>query len=210
VVAIHWRTEEIIPNFETFARFAANPGDNTSIEVIYRDICLNEYGKYAANHLAPLLVSADTSGILNGIASSVYFAYTPTWGRLKPEQKEICQTFIKTFEDCRTNDKKDVKVKNLEWLGASFEFTLLLDEVGRNLEPAWKIRDDVSSGSVSSPDSEEITKAKRMLQEAPMEKLFLTFAPRVRSRGELGELSSLNQRVWGEYLILNEFLKMMQ
>ena len=49
-----------------------------------------------------------------------------------------------------------------------------------------------------------------MLHEAPMEKLFLTFASRVRSRGELGELSSLNQRVWGEYLLLKEFLEKME
>jgi len=210
VVGIHWRTEEIKPNFETFARFAASPGDNTSVEAIYREICLNRYGQYAADHLAPLLVSADTSGILNGIASPVYFAYLPSWGRLNPAQREICQTFIRTIEDCRANEKEAAKIKNLEWLSANFEFTLLFDEVGRNLEPAWKLRDNVLSGTVLSPESEVIAKAKRMLREAPVEKLFRTFASRVRSRGELGELSSLNQRVWGEYLLLKEFLEKME
>jgi hypothetical protein len=33
------------------------------------------------------------------------------------------------------------------------------------------------------------------------------FASKVRSRGELGELSSIIQRVWGEYQLLDKFLK---
>jgi len=34
-----------------------------------------------------------------------------------------------------------------------------------------------------------------------------TFAFWIRSRGELGELSSINQRVWREYLLLKDFLE---
>ena len=207
VIGIHWRTEEIRPNLETFTRFASNPGDNAGVEEIYRETCLAEYGQYAARHLAPLLVSADTSGVLNGIASPVYFAYVPTWGRLNPAQEEICKMFIKTIDDCLANENEVGRKENLEWLKANFEFALLLDEVGRNLEPAWKIRDNMLSGVALSHGPEEIAEATKMLQEAPMEKLFVTFASRVRSRGELGALSSLNQRVWGEYLLLNEFLR---
>lgn len=209
-VAIHWRTEEIRLNFNTFSRFAANPDDNTSVEAIYSDFCLNEYGEYAANYLTPLLVSTDTSGILNGIASPVYFAYTPTWGRLKPEQKEICHTFIKTIGNCLKHEKNVVKKHNLEWLSANFEFTLLLDAVGRSLEPAWQARECVLTGNWTENDAADIEKLREKLQEAPLEKMFGTFASRVRSRGELGALSSLNQRVWGEYLLLKAFLEGME
>jgi hypothetical protein len=36
--------------------------------------------------------------------------------------------------------------------------------------------------------------------------MFHTFARRVRSRGELGELSSINQKVGQQYLELKRFL----
>ena len=43
-------------------------------------------------------------------------------------------------------------------------------------------------------------------KSAPIEALFRTFARRVRSRGELGEMSSLNQKLWLQYRELDKFL----
>jgi hypothetical protein len=204
VVAIHWRTEEIRLNFETFAYFASNPGNDTAVEDIYNNFCLREYGEYAGLHLAPLFISADTSGMLNNIASPVYFAYTPAWGRLNPAQADHYREFIRVTGDCLDREKNPVKIKKLEWMKAVCEFTLLLDETGRILEPAWQIRDGMLTGT--SFDPEEIMKAKKMLQEAPLDKLFGTFFTRIQSRGEMGMLSSVNQRLWGEYLLLKDFL----
>lgn len=49
--------------------------------------------------------------------------------------------------------------------------------------------------------------ALQSLESAPLEEMFTTYASAVRSRGELGVLSSLNQRLWGEYLLLKQFLE---
>jgi hypothetical protein len=50
------------------------------------------------------------------------------------------------------------------------------------------------------------TEARKSLDAAPIRELFETDASRVRSRGELGVLSSLNQRVWLQYKELDRFL----
>ncbi len=204
VVAIHWRTEEIRPNFKAFSHFAFNPGNETSLEDIYYNFCRTQFGDYAASGLAPLFIAADTSGILNNIASPVYFAYTPEWGRLNPAQTNYYWEFIRVTVDCLEKEKDPVKIKNLEWLKAVCEFTLLLDEAGRKMEPAWHIREAVLTQTAVAPA--EVMKAKKMLQEVPIERLFGTFATRIHSRGELGMLSSVNQRLWREYQLLNEFL----
>lgn len=204
VVAIHWRTREIRPNFETYARFAASPDSDLITETIYNEFCRREYGEYAARHLAPLFISADTSGMQNNIASPVYFAYTPSWGRLNQQQTENFMTFLKVTDDCLLNEKEPLKIKNLEWLKSVLEFTLLLDDAGRKMEPAWQIREGALTGTGVSPA--EVNKAKEKLQEVPLDRLFGTFFNRIRSRGELGMLSSVNQRLWGEYMQLDDFL----
>ncbi|MGE5395224.1 MAG: hypothetical protein ACM3P1_10800, partial [Candidatus Saccharibacteria bacterium] len=48
--------------------------------------------------------------------------------------------------------------------------------------------------------------ALRQLEEAPLQKMFDAYTRRINSRGELGVLSSLNQRVWSEYKELQNYL----
>ena len=206
VVAIHWRTEEIKLNFATFSRFAKNPADKRSVEQIYRDFCSREYGTCAADHLTPLLVSADTAGLLNGITSAVYFAYTPFWGRLNPGQAGFCRLLIEKIDDCLSNENDQSKRANLSWLKAVYEFTLLLDEVSRCMEPVWKMRESYLTGNKGITE-QQICQARDSLANAPIEAMISTFASRIRSRGELGELASVNQRVWGEYKLLSDFTK---
>ena len=55
--------------------------------------------------------------------------------------------------------------------------------------------------------AEQAQAAHRELASAPTEELFRTFARRVRSRGELGQLSSLNQKLWLQYRELEQFLQ---
>ncbi|GGC13224.1 hypothetical protein GCM10011386_01070 [Parapedobacter defluvii] len=210
VVGIHWRTAEIAANFEAFAHFAVNPVDDRGVETIYRDHCLHNYGVYAAKYLAPLLASNDTSKILSGIQSDVYFAYTPAWGRLTHQQVKACNVLINTIDDCLLHEKGKDHLANLTWLKANYEFTLLLDEVSRSMEPAWKIREEILSGIAGQQEEQDVSGALERLREAPIERLFTTYASRVRSRGELGVLSSLNQRIWREYGLLNDFLQQLR
>jgi len=55
--------------------------------------------------------------------------------------------------------------------------------------------------------ADELIKAKESLKNIPIRQMMEVFASKVRSRGELGELSSIIQRVWGEYQLLDKFLK---
>lgn len=75
------------------------------------------------------------------------------------------------------------------------------------MEPAWNVRENLLSGTLSGIPAEEIRMALQSLESAPLEEMFTTYASAVRSRGELGVLSSLNQRLWGEYLLLKQFLE---
>ena len=208
VVAIHWRTEEIKLNWGTFAFFALNPADKKSTAEIYNEYCANELGGYAAKHLSPELLNLDLSSLLNSVQSPVYYSYTPAWGRLDKNKAEACGRMIRIIDDCISNEKEEKLISNLNWLKACFEFTLLLNEVSTSMQPAWDLRNAYLIESEKSRLSKQnIENSKMQLKKAPMEEMLTVFASRVRSRGELGELSSINQRVWREYQLLIEFLE---
>ena len=154
IVAIHWRTEDIRLNFETFARFASHPEDKQTTSEIYSDYCAKELGKYAAKQLAPLLIRLDTTGNISSLLSSEYFAYQPTWGRLNQEKEAVCNMLIEIIDDCISHEQKQELIGNLNWLRACFKFTLLLNEVGHSFEPAWKLREDYLS-AIIKPDFEK-------------------------------------------------------
>jgi hypothetical protein len=96
---------------------------------------------------------------------------------------------------------------NLDWLVANFEFTLLLDEVGEKLTVAYLLKDAWLTGQIKEGAlPEAVAAARKALKAAPVEKLFRVYARRVRSKGELGELSALNQKLWLVYRELDRFL----
>jgi hypothetical protein len=96
---------------------------------------------------------------------------------------------------------------NTAALAAAFEFTLLLDEVGRDLEPAYVLKRDYLLGRIQQDEmSSRTSQARPALESAPIEQLFRAYASRVRSKGDLGVLSSLNQRLWLQYRELQQFL----
>jgi hypothetical protein len=127
------------------------------------------------------------------------------------QQATFCREIIDEIDACLSRETDPACRSNLEWLQANYAFALLLDQVGRALEPAWKLREAVLLGSTipdtASPEYREIM---HTLSAAPLQKMFTVFAAKVRSRGELGELSSLNQRVWGEYRLLKQFFQLKQ
>jgi len=208
VVAIHWRTEEVKLNWSTFTYFASNPTSVKSTAEIYREYCANELGKYAAKHLTPLLLDLDLSSTLNSIQSPVYYPYIPTWGRLENKQEKVCREIINIIDSSLYHEKEEKTISNLNWLKACFEFTLLLNEVGVSMEPAWELRNmNLIESNNGRLTRQSIENAKRSLTNAPIEEMIKVFASKVRSRGELGELSSINQRVWTEYQLLNAFLE---
>ena len=213
VVAIHWRTEEIRPNFDAFARFARDPERAPTVEAFYADDCKRQFGPEAAAVLGPLLSRMDRERTLEPpgrgdlMQSPEYFPYKPAWGRLTPELRDQLLQMIDTAKQLSAATGDHKHRDNLDWLAANLRFTCLLDEVGRKIEPAYQLRDRWLLGEIK-PDAlmAEVRQARRQLDAAPIETLFHIYAKRVRSRGELGVLSSLNQKLWLQYKELDRFL----
>ena len=207
VLAIHWRTEETRVNLDAFARFAAEPGSPPSVAAYYAEDYVDRYGEKAAELLAPELTRLDVEQWLVP-ASPEYFAYDPAWGRLQPAQRGRVEDLLGAIQTEAARADEPRHKSNLDWLAANFEFTLLLDEVGRRLEPAYRAKARWVAGELPQvEEGPELAVAQRELESAPVEQLLRCFARRVRSRGELGVLSSLNQRVWLQFRELKDFLE---
>jgi hypothetical protein len=208
VIAIHWRTEETRANFEAFSRFASSPGDSTSVGDVYRAFLEKECGTLAAEELTAQFTRFDEEMWLRATSSPEFYGYTPDWGRLDSVSRGRLQGLIAQIEKTRSRTSDRQHRTNLEWFKADFEFTLLLDEVGRKLEPAYALRKQVCFSAERDPQQIEsaILVARKSLDDAPIEQLFRVYASRVRSRGELGVLSSLNQKLFNEYNDLKRFL----
>ena len=208
VVAIHWRTEETKVNFEAFARYASDPSDTTTVSDMYRGYLRRECGPRAAEELTESFTRFDEEGWLRGTGSPEYFIYTPEWGRLDPATRDRIAQLLARIDTVRGQTADTLHRAKLAWFAADLRFTLLLDVVGRKLEPAALLRKQLLTGAAS--DASEIAgslrRAQKSLAEAPLEDLFRVYASRVRSRGELGVLSSMNQKLYNEYRELMKFI----
>lgn len=207
VVAIHWRTEETRANLEAFAAYSGNPEKPPTVEEFYQKYCEREFGKEFADRIARILVWYD----LNqepAAYSPEYYPYDIVWGLIKPDLKERIKKDISELKQYMDKTSNPNYKTNIDWLIANFEFTLLLDETSRAIEPAQRLRDNFLRGKIEKEKwKNQLEEAKRSFEKAPIEALFKTYTRRVRSRGELGVLSSLNQKLWLHYLDLKNFLE---
>lgn len=203
VVAIHWRTEETRANMKAFAQFARDPADTETVEGFYEADAREQFGEAAAKELGALLTRMDKERWLAGVGSPVYYPYDPGWGRLKADQRARIEESLRTVERARSGARERGHAENIEWLAADLRFTLRLDEVSAALEPAYRLKD---GWSLDDFDPGQVEAARKTLETAPLREMFAAYAAHVRSRGELGVLSSLNQRVWLQYVELKEFL----
>lgn len=121
---------------------------------------------------AALMERADIEGWFEGMKSPEYLPYDPSWGRIAKDLRPRIEEGAKAIPAWRS--------------------TLLLDDVSAALEPAWNLRDQTRLGK--SVTHAQIGAAAAALDRAPIRELFETYSRRLRSPGELGVLSSLNQR----------------
>ncbi len=202
-VAIHWRTEDIRPNMEAYARFVNHPDAAPTVEEFYRQDALARFGP-GSEAIADLLARMDRERWFDTIDSPEYFPYSPGWGRLTAKLRSRLESAEAQVEEFRGKTADEKYQANLAWLAATLRFTLLLDEVSRAIAPAYQLRDRAVVGP--KPTAGELEVAARAFNAAPIEELFRTYAARVRSRGELGVLSALNQKLWTQYVDLQRFL----
>jgi len=207
VIALHWRTEEARANMRAFAAFARHPDAAPDVESFYENDCADWYGRSAARELAPLLVRMEREQWFERLKSEEYIPYVPEWGRLAPELRARFVSAVEQVETLAARAGEPRPKANLSWLAANLRFTILLDEVGRKIEPAYQLKARWLQGEIDSKTlAQQAPSCRADLASAPVKELFQTYASRVRSRGELGELSSLNQKLWLEYLDLRRFL----
>jgi hypothetical protein len=207
VIAIHWRTKETQLNMQTFTHFASHPSDTSSVKTLYYNFLEKNCGKPAANKLTDLFVEMDTAKWRNDLASAEYFAYTPRWGRMNNECINKTKNIVEQLKKAIAATPNEKYSHNLKWFCSTFQFELLLDKVGRDIEPAYRLKNKYIQSGKSSFTQTELADARNRFTQAPVKELFTTFAAKVSSRGELGELSSINQRLWSEYQEIQRFLK---
>lgn len=209
VVAIHWRTEEVKPNLEALAVATTASGSLPAAEEVYRMHCRQQYGPESIAELVPMMLGWEQQKRLGSLSSPVFFPYDPSWGRMTVELAAELKKQVALIEDLKKRAAKARHQVNLEWLADNLRFALLLDEVGRKIEPAYRLQEQQLRGELQGAElARQAEAARREFVTAPIKELFRTFARRVRSRGEQGELSSLNQRIWLQYCELDQFLEM--
>lgn len=214
VISLHWRTEEVRAALDAFALAANDPDHIPSVEKFYADYCRRQYGEVSEKKLSPLLAKMDGEGWLSGVSSPEFYPYDPyTWGMLGDKQRERIGTALVTVEQVRQETSHEQYKANLQWLADNMRFFLQLEEVGRKMQPAFLLRNRWLTGQVGDDVlaesfglQAELAAAHKPFDETPLRELFETYARRVRSRGELGILSSLNQRLWLQYRELRRFL----
>lgn len=205
VVAIHWRTEEPRYNLKTFAYFASNKKDEISVEQLYKSYLTEEFGEKAAKAITPLLVRMDIEQIQWNVPSPEFYAFTPEWGRLDQANIKLRKDIVAEASSC-LNAVNGVQCKNLKRFIAMFQFELLLDEVNKAMESAYIMKKQEYELNKTST-YQEYQKSYQQLMRAPIKNMFKTYVQRINSRGELGVLSSLNQRVWREFNDLKNYLE---
>ncbi len=207
VVAIHWRTRETDLNLEAFAEFADDPQAPRSVEDFYRKECESRYGPEAGRVLAPFEIQMDREQWFRPLESPEYYPYTPQWGRMPPELAARLNGLLAMIRPLQDDASDSSHRDNLLRLSSNLRFALLLDEAGRRMEPAYRLKERWFTETL--PEDErtgKISRASEDIKKAPIEELFDTFRGRTLSRGELGVLSSVNQRLWLQYRELTEFL----
>jgi hypothetical protein len=74
--------------------------------------------------------------------SPEYYPYDVVWGLIKPELRERIQKDVAELKQYMLKTTNPSYKTNIDWLIANFEFTLLLDDTSRSIEPALRLRDN--------------------------------------------------------------------
>lgn len=204
VLCIHWRTWENRYNFKAFSQTADNPESDRSVEEDYIEYFSEDFGAPAAKIIAPVFAKIDESQIWKDISSPEYFAYNPYWGRLNKADLDSRKELLAAINKAEAVTGDGLQKENLLKFKSVFEFEILLDECGRKMEKAWKIREaSLATGEI--PDASEYEAALSDLESAPIKEMLDAFEKRVDNRGDMGILVSINQRLWQNWLMLRDF-----
>ena len=206
ILSIHWRTWENKYNFEASSHYADSPHDGATTEDLYTEYFTEDFGKEAAEIIAPVFARIDESQIWKDVSSPEYFSYNPWWGRLDNRNKESREQLIDAISRASGVTEDERHAENLEKFKSVFEFELLLDECGRALEKGWELKKDyLRTGNF--PDEATRKEALALMSSAPVEEMIGKYTSRVDNRGDMGILVSINQRFWQSWTEIKDFLE---
>lgn len=206
VLAIHWRTEEVRFNFKTFAHFASNPSSNKTVNQLYTTYLTEELGATAAKRLAPILTKMDVEQTHSNVPSPEFYGYLPEWGKLDEANIGLRQKICEELENTIKKERNGTYKTNQERFRDMFLFELLLNDVARAMIPAFELkREYLRTGNTLVRS--RLEEAQTTLLKAPLTRMIDTFAGKIVSRGEMGVLSSINQRLCREFDELKGFLE---
>lgn len=205
VLSIHWRTWENLYNFKAFSDMSANPNDGRTTEQFYLDYMSEDFGKKAAELIAPMFSKIDDNQIWKDMSSPEYFSYNPWWGRLDKSNVSLRNELIETVEKAISVTKDKKHIENLKKFKSVFEFEILLDKTGRAMEKGWQLRKSYLKTGRHA-ERAEYKEALESLKSAPVKELIETYAVRATNKGDMGILVSINQRLWQNWISLEKFL----
>ncbi len=209
VVCIHWRTEETKLNFKMFTSEANDPWESMSVKTRFYNIITEEYGKDAVKIFGDVLYELDSARLFKQLSSPEYASYEPYWGQIDAKLKQKITSFITLIISAENKTSNKLFIQNIQHLRAEMNYTLLLDEVGKKMEKAYNLKQGILMGNIDNQDMKKlIDDAVKDLKAAPVEQLFSEYQSKIRSRGELGVLSSINQKLWVLYKELLRFYEL--
>ncbi len=223
VIGIHWRTKDIHSNFDAFAKYTNEPPSLESnggmsdeqkqslTREFYEEWCVDQYGDEAGNALVEHWVKFDTQQLLaqgNEATSPEYWPYNTDWGRLSEELRKQIVAWRDDAKDQLKYVEDENHYENLNYLIHTLNGILALEQVGEYLEPAANLKDQIILKEIANEKKQEAcVQALKQLKKAPVQTLVRSYSQRVQSRGDLGVLSSINQKVWTYYQELQWFLE---
>lgn len=203
VIGTHWRTSDIKLNMNFFADRLR--GDLSHPES--KDYIASYYSRLLSlppsNQLIVDLISLDRDEIFKAFTSPEYLPYDWTWGRLNDPLRELILRIIKNSQKNIALAKSKEVEKELLYLFYTFKFVMELDRVSVAIEPMAKLRDMYILKKNFTRD--EFLAARDSLEKAEITSLVDIYTHRVRSRGELGVLSSINQKLVPYYNQVSSF-----
>jgi len=127
---------------------------------------------------------------------------------LSPELRDAINEFLKTVSELRSAESRKEWRSNLEYLEYTLQGVLLIEKTGDTLASAYSLRQRLLAGSVDESEKDRlIQEALASLNQAPIRELIEAYGKRIRSQGDRGVLSSINQKLWGLTQSLRAFLE---
>ncbi|MFQ7386755.1 MAG: hypothetical protein ACLRM8_02830 [Alistipes sp.] len=133
-----------------------------------------------------------------------YFAFRPDWECSTKRTPLRGRGSSTPSTPCRTKSRRRSS-RNLKSFRAMLSFELLLDKVVRAMAPGWELRDKTLAEN--RPHRAKPAPRRSRVGIRPVEELIRTYVSRTGSRGEMGILTSINQRLWNNYLLLKTTCK---